>query len=86
MVGDEAEVSCHIAKIESTRLRQVSDSLLIRWSQNKMNQSIDYLSSLRGLFLDISRTEMESSNQEETRKYQKPDIERQSFNEQSRFL
>ena len=35
MVGDEAEVSCHIAKIESTRLRQISDSLLIRWSQNK---------------------------------------------------
>ena len=67
MVGDEAEVSCHIAKIESTRLRQISDSLLIRWSQNKMNQSIDYLSSLRGLFLDISRKEMDSSSQERSK-------------------
>ena len=67
MVGDEAEVSCHITKIESTRLRQISDSLLIRWSQNKMNQSIDYLSSLRGLFLDISRKEMDSPSQESSR-------------------
>ena len=62
-VGEEAELVCFVARLESTRLKQLSDSLLIRWSQLKMNQNIDYLSSLRGLFLEISHNEMESGTQ-----------------------
>ena len=64
--GDEAEFNVCVAKADSLgRFHQISDNLLIRWSQVRINVNTDILSKghlLRGLFMDLTNSELEDPN------------------------
>ena len=60
-VGDEAEFICSLNQTDSNKgeFRQISDNLLLRWDTMKIRNNIDYIQSLRGLFVDIANEEFD---------------------------